>query len=229
MAMIKTLKNGCRQAVMRFLNQSRGVIAMEAAVLLIAFATVVSLVVDLGTAFAQQSRLERATYTAASVLRERISLYNDPINEGRGKFNQPITREQVTQLRKITNHLLSRSDLVVIVEELQFAEPTTASPSGIPVVLTGYPVTFIATESGTTQTAGGPGSQGCKSRLPNFNQSRYTSLSPWSSRERWLPIYRVTVCYPGERSWFKSIVNSSYGEDGLVVEELIAYNIVIPR
>lgn len=201
----------------RFIKQNRGVITLEAAVVLLAFVSTTSLIVDLGTAFVQQSKLERATYTAASVLRERIALYADPIVNNRSQRNEPITQEQVDELRQIMHHLVAREDLVLIVEELQFKTTTDSNPT-TPEIEPGYPTRFIST---------GSTSSGCKSTLPNL--SEYKSLSPWSARKRWLPLYRVTVCYPGEKSWFKTMVNSSNSDPGLIVEELIAYNIVIPR
>ena len=207
----------CRKTAARFMQQSKGAIAIEAAFTLVAFVTVVALIIDLGSAFIQQSRLERATYTAATVFRERVALYNDKLP---GNRNSDITLAEVEQLRDITSRLISRTDLVVIVEELQFATVTTPPEPTAPV--------FARHE---TFTAAGPTSSSgtCSTVLPTLNSPTYIRLSPWSSRKRWLPIYRVTVCLPGEKSWYKSMINSGAGTPGLTINELVAFNIVIPR
>lgn len=207
----------CRKTATRFMQQSKGAIAIEAAITLVAFVTVVALIIDLGSAFIQQSRLERATYTAATVFRERVALYNDTLP---GNKNRNITQIEVNQLQKIVSQLVSQTDLVVMVEELQFRSVTTPPVPTAPVVDTYN--TFIA--AGPTSSTGT-----CSTVLPTLNSSTYTKLSPWSSRKRWLPIYRVTVCLPGEKSWYKSMINSSAGTPELTINELIAFNIVIPR
>lgn len=206
----------CRKTARRFLKQTKGAVAIEAAFVLIVFVTVVALIVDLGTAFVQQSRLERATYTGASVFRERIALYGDRINNDRTlTHNAPVTQAEVEQLRLVINNLMSRDSLVVIVDELQFKSTSAANPT-MPEVL-----------SKRRFVAAGPTASDCQSTLPDIEE--YKAMSPWSARKRWLPLYRVTVCIPGQTSWFKKMVNSGSGTPGLTVEELIAFNIVIPR
>lgn len=213
---MKNFMSLCRTAISRFIRQSRGAVAIEAAFVLIVFVTIVAMIVDLGTTFVQQSRLERATYTGASVFRERIALYGDPINNDKTiTHNAPVTQSEVNQLRDIVNQLMSRDDLVVMVDELQFRSATQPNPT-TPIVLSKKRLTSYGTGNAT-----------CQSTLPDIEQ--YSALSPWSARQRWLPLYRVTVCIPGQKSWFKSIVSSSGSEAGLTVEELIAFNIVIPR
>ena len=148
---MKNLTSPLRNAVGRFLRQSKGAIVIEAAFTLVAFVTVIALVIDLGIAFVQQSRLERATYTTASVLRERIALYNDSVT---GNRNRPISQAEVNELKKIVGQLMGQNNLVVIVDELQFDDSNKTAA----VPLTGYPNRLIAASSS--------GSTTCKSTLP---------------------------------------------------------------
>jgi tight adherence protein F len=199
----------CRHKAGVFLRRRKGAVAVEAAITFTAFISIIALIIDLGVTLTYQSRLERVTYTAASLLRERIALYGERIVNNR---NQPLSQANVDQLQAIANQLMPNKNLVVVVEELQFQD---ASAPTTKIIENGYPKTLIASGENT----------GCKTNQPPL--SNFMSMSPWSSRKRWLPLYRVTICMPGTESWFKRIANSVSTER--TVEELIAFSIVIPR
>lgn len=201
MNIIKQILQQCRRPFVRFARESRGALIIEGSITLFLFISVIFIVIDLGSAFMTQSRLERASHSLASVLRERVALY--------GK-NEEISEAQVKDLAKLAGVMLNRKALVVKVEAIYFKDD--------PVQTFDYALTY---------SGAGSDRYTCRSRLPDIKT--LAPMSPWSSANRWMPLYRVSVCLPGEKSWFQSFVNGNSGIPDFVVEEFIASNVVLPR
>lgn len=197
-------KMGKNKLWLSFIREQRGVILIETAVVLIGLAMVIFMIVDLGIAFVTQSQLERTSHSLSSILRERVALYSG---------DEIISQENVNQITQLGSTLMANKNIAIRVDALYF-KPIIKADNDQPIVK--EEVVFYSV-----------GTKKCASSLPSLAKVKH--LSPNSSLNRWMPLYRLSICLPGEKSWFKSLVNASNSELEMVIEELVAYNIVLPR
>lgn len=193
-----------------FYRGEEGALSVEFAGVFVGFMMVIFLTFDFYSTFALQGRLDRATYSAASVFRERSYFYaNNP-----GHTAEDINATQVAQLEKLIAALLNRPSVELRVEALYIVDSTTNPGelmTSIPNVVSFCGPTGCATNFFNTQTA-----------LTNF-----ADLSPYSLLNRWIPLYRVSVCLPNNESLFKKMFNSVSQEK--TINDVCSSSIVISR
>lgn len=143
---------------------------------------------DLVLRQAVTGRLDRVSYSASGVLRERIQLY-----DSRERLNQ----QDVEQIRSLAQRMMRDMDptmntaqLQLQVEELHFVEPSYFGGNQKTISL------YRRWHSGAFAGQ-------CQPARP-LNQ--LTELTPKGSYGRWVPLYQVTVCIP-TISWFSRLIN----------------------
>ena len=148
------------------LSDTSGVVAIEASIIFSVLAILCMAMVDYGFWVTRKSALEAVSYSLVSVLRERTYLYA-------GREN--ITQQDLDQLTKLAGTMLGDktfSELCITIERVDFEKKITNK---------------IATY---TQLSGG--AKSCRLK-PAVSLKELTGLSSWSNRNRWVPLYQVTL------------------------------------
>lgn len=194
------------QQISRFLKQQKGVVALETGLLISAFLLVMAIAVDFGMVVLKQGKLERVNYSLTSILRERMTLYSNSGNYTQTQA-EALSQAQVNELHLLGRKLIESEELGMQVDVIYFdadkLERTVTS------ILSFTPNSTVV----------------CRS--PDKSMTSLQNLSPRSTSGRWMPLYRVTVCIPGNQSLFKRML--SIGSSEKVTDELSVSNIAIPR
>ncbi|WP_424691513.1 tight adherence pilus pseudopilin TadF [Erwinia sp.] len=138
---------------------------------------------DLVIRQATVGKLDRTAYSVASLMRERIQLF-----EGRERLNQQDVDIAAGLARRMLSDMHSKADLSrlqIHVEEMHFKDPTGQ--------------TDLRKEI-QTYARWNNGKEGAQC-LPPEPLTNQLQLTPRGSYGRWVPLYQVTVCLP-TTSWF---------------------------
>ncbi|TKB48924.1 pilus assembly protein TadF [Ferrimonas sediminicola] len=163
------------------MNRVAGVFTVELALVLVLLSSFFALQVNYMIAVAKKGAMDRAAYSAATLMAERRQFFDD---EGYicGVNGSDATKcnKLMGEIRDVVTGAMARAlssfdpnDLAIVVEEYIPAPPAAA-----------YTVRSL-----------GDGS-GCD--LVSINNSAMDSLSPLTSKSRRLPIYQVSLCYKTE-------------------------------
>ncbi|WP_034916611.1 tight adherence pilus pseudopilin TadF [Erwinia sp. 9145] len=184
-----------KTVVRDFSDAVAGSILTEAAFI---FTVLVSLCVgaiDYGGFIAQRGRTESVSYSLASVLRERKHLYDD---------REIITQADVDQLAALAATLLDHpeaANFCLSVESMTFRAGEERAVED-----------YRRYNSGMAQ---------CNSTRPATLLSDLTDLSVWSNRQRWIPLYQLTLSVPARKSSLQTLT--------LLPDDINAASIVIRR
>ncbi|WP_034946680.1 tight adherence pilus pseudopilin TadF [Erwinia oleae] len=184
-----------KTAVRDFSDAVAGSILTEAAFI---FTVLVSLCVgaiDYGGFIAQRGRIESVSYSLASVLRERKHLFDD---------REMIIQEDVDRLAALTATLLDHPEAANFCLSV---ESVTFRPGEDKVV-----ENYRRYNGGMAQ---------CNNTRPAALLSDLTDLSVWSNRQRWIPIYQLTLIVPTRKSSLQTL--------SLLPDDIKAASIVIRR
>lgn len=192
-----------------FFYNKVGVLSFEFIMITLGVFFLIIIAVDFGFIFLQQGKIERINHSLASVLRERESLYSNG-----GKLNkyeyEYITQQDVDQLAKLAIKLMSSDNIALKVEQLHFKINNDKRR--------------IDKNRSNQIDAHGLNGQ-CQLKMkPLIEFQEYSSKSKFN---RWLPLYRVTLCVPAKKSIFKKFMNKMEGTE--IVNEISVSNIVVPR
>lgn len=198
---------------LQFIRKENGAIAVEMAFVIIGFVLLLTVIVDFGVVMLRHSKLERVSASAASVFREREALYSE--NQALTKFvSEVIDQGQVDKLGLLTKKLMGESDVAIRVDAIYFASGVTKAIDSSQTFYSGVLPSSPSNPSGQCGPNIAP--------LENF-----IHLSPYSGLDRWMPLYRVTVCISGRVSLYKFITNNGGNEK--TVDGLMSSNITLPR
>lgn len=186
-----------------FLLSKRASIAIESAFFILGTVFIMAIAIDFGMYLVRQNKLDRLSQSLASVIRERSALYH--LYEGDDKA-ELITKAQVNELHKMAKKLLNDDSVDIRVDVIYFEKRSDKEQ-------------VIA----STQTIV-PDSGGCQSLETPL--SDFVNLSPYSNRNRWMPLYRITACQEGKSSMFKNLINYNNNE---VIAGISSSSIVVPR
>lgn len=192
-----------------FIYSKLGVLSFEFIMIALGVIFLIIIAVDFGLIFLQQGKIERVNHSLASVLRERETLYSNG-----GKLNkyeaEYITQQDVDQLAKLAIKLLDRNDIALKVEQLHFR--------------INFDKKSIDQKRTNQIDAHGLNGQ-CHLKMKSLKE--FQEYSSKTNLNRWLPLYRVTLCVPVKKSIFKKIMNKMEGTE--IVNELSVSNLVVPR
>lgn len=187
------------------IRDSKGAVSVEFTVVMIFFILIMFLITDFGITLTKQGRLERTSHSLASVIRERKALYQS---------DESITQNEVNQLLSLAQTLLRKSDLTIVVDALYLA-PDPLEPSNNASAYVSKTLSFSA------------GNNKCQLTKRRIEISQLKELVPYaSSTGRWVPIYRVSICIPNERSIFKQLTQAVQND---VLPDLETSDVVISR
>ncbi|MBS0855871.1 MULTISPECIES: tight adherence pilus pseudopilin TadF [Tatumella] len=158
-----------KQSILAQGKSEQGSVLVEAAFIFTLLTILSCAALDYGFWLMTRSKAERINYSLASVIRERVNLY-----DGR----ETLTSSDVSQLAELARFMAgdnSVKTLCVQVESLSFKEVTTRRQ----------------VDQYQKMTAGAAKCSTSASAL-----TRYAELSPMSIRGRWVPLYQVTLSVP---------------------------------
>ncbi len=168
---------------MVFINpmpHQKGSVAIELTFVLGALAMCMMFAGDLAAKMTIQGELDNLSYSMVNIVRDRSALYSSPQSK---KVREHLLPEDVDQIDRIVKSTLSRqrvgfdeSKYALIVEEAHFKKQTKKAE-----FLHNMPK---ANYRGNSKL-------GCK---PS-DKSEFTALTPYTNKKRYMPMYRVTVCY----------------------------------
>ena len=113
---INTISSHHSLARQNGLAQQQGVVLVEFLAVLPFLLMIVLLTFDLTSYLQKQSKLERLSYSLATIISHREQYYSDISTSG-GKIELPLTHEQVIELTRIARNELSQDDIAVRVYE----------------------------------------------------------------------------------------------------------------
>ncbi len=149
-----------------FVKNQQGVVVIEFAFVFIVMTAILAFMADSMQKQAIKGKLDRTTYSVASILRERTAFYHS---------EEKMTQNQVNQLSRLVTKLLpANTEFGMQVELLPFLPQQYKRID--------QPQMFSA----------GTGSIQC---IPGKPLEQIQNLSP-KSHLRWMPLYRVTLCLP---------------------------------
>lgn len=186
-----------------FLFSKRASLAIESAFFILGTVLIMAIAMDFGMYLVRQNKLDRLSQSLALVIRERSALYHLYENDNNAEV---ITNEQVNELHRMAKKLLNDNSVNIRIDAIYFEKRSDKQQ-------------IIA----STQTIV-PDSGGCqplKTPLSNF-----ANLSPYSNRNRWMPLYRITACQEGKASKFKRLINPKSNE---IIAGISSSSIVVPR
>jgi Flp pilus assembly protein TadG len=99
----------------RFVKQ-QGVVLLEFLVVLPFLLMIILLTIDLTSYFQKQSKLERLSYSLATIISHREQYYSDSSISGQ-RGEQPLAQVQVAELTRIARNELSQDDIALRVYE----------------------------------------------------------------------------------------------------------------
>lgn len=163
------------------MKRNQGVFTVELALVLVVLSSFFALQVNYMIAVAKKGAMDRAAYSAATLIAERRQFFDDEgyicgLNGG----DATKCNKLMTEIRDVVEGAMARAlssfepgDMTIVVEEYIPAPPAAA-----------YTVRTLG--DGT----------GCD--LVSINNSAMDALSPLTSKSRKLPIYQVSLCYKTE-------------------------------
>ncbi|TEA28015.1 hypothetical protein O970_00910 [Candidatus Schmidhempelia bombi str. Bimp] len=189
----------------RFLKNEKGALSIEFAGVFIGFILIIFLVYDVYTTIALQNKLDRSTYSASTIFRQRPLFFSGE------RYIEQIDQQQVDQLQNLLNSMMDNEQIQLRVDLL-----TVKSNQNMPnnIISAQKTVTTVCSSSGCNSAY--------FSNLPDL--SSYHNLIVYSKLERWIPLYRVSACMPNNGSLYTRMSNSINN-----INELCSSSIVISR
>ncbi|WP_241608350.1 tight adherence pilus pseudopilin TadF [Rosenbergiella epipactidis] len=181
-----------------FLKENQGSIIVEAAFIFSFLAIITVAILEYGSWLALKSQVDRVNYSISSIIRERSYLYGK-----RDAFANNDVKEIYELAKSLTNHRFD-AGLCVRVEAVHFTGSEKKTISSLQKL--DY------------------GSRLCNSlTLPEIkNKIEY---SPYSSRNRWLPLYQVSLIIPTPKGTLNTLLKGV----GMLPEYVSAHTILIVR
>lgn len=174
-------------SVLNLYTDRRAAVSVEFVLISLMLILFIVFLSDLMLRQATIGKLDRVSYSVASVLRERIQLF-----DARETLNQQdvdLAARLAARMLKDMHNDIDLSRLQLTVEELHFADPLRLNDTRKQVKR------YRSWHSGSAEQ--------CKPPQP-LNQ--LTQLTPRGSYGRWVPLYQVTVCLPNI-SWFTRLTS----------------------
>ena len=182
----------------RYVSASAGSITIEAAFIFPLLLAFCAAAIDYGQYLTLSSRVQSVSYSLINVLRERTELYNS---------NESIDQAQLTQLTSLAETMLGQvqaTGLCLTIEMITFKESEKKTVSTNPIYY--------------------GGASKCRQE-PTVRLTKLTDLSVWSVRERWLPLYQVTLSLPVPDDTVPRLLKGV----GLLPERIVKSNVALPR
>jgi tight adherence protein F len=188
-----------------FLKEEEGALSVEFAAVFFGFILIIFLVYDVYTTIALQNKLDRSTYSASTIFRQRPLFFSGE------KYIEQIDQLQVNQLQNLLISMMDEEQIQLRVDLL-----TVKSNESMPndIVSAHKTVTTVCSSSGCNSAY--------FSKLPDL--SSYHNLTVYSKLNRWIPLYRVSACMPNSGSLYTRMSNSINN-----INELCTSSIVISR
>ncbi len=193
----------------KFIHNKSAILSIEFIMIFLTSVCLIFIAIDFSLMLLQQGKIERINHSLASVLRERSSLYSNNGALSRDTFEY-VTQQDVDQLARLAVKLLGRNDIALKVEQLHFDENSLEK--------------IIDKKRSNQIDANGMNGQ-CKIDMAPFKT--FVDYSSRSQLNRWLPLYRVTLCIPAKQSMLTKII--SFIKNDKVINELSVSNLVVPR
>lgn len=184
-----------------FRANNQGVMSIEMAIVMLTFFGVIFFAINIGTYYANKSKIERVTYSLSSIFRERTSFYN-------GKENIDI--DDVNELAKVGTVMLGEEladGSILMVEGLYFDNNNLDISVDNPILRTPPTQTQIVSllDQGTDINTI---SFECFNHLKdNYPLIDFKDMSIWSIKNRWATIYRVSLCVPNRSRFSLNFFN----------------------
>ena len=180
------------------LKDNRGSLIVEAAFIFSFLATVTVACMEYGFWLAAKSEVERVNYSLASVVRERTQLYGK-----RENFSSDDIKQLYELAKNLTHHRYN-NELCLRVEAIGF--------------------TNNAKKTISFQQKVDYGSELCK-QITTASIQQKIEFSFFSSRQRWLPLYQVTLIIPTPKGTLDRLLKKVE----LLPEYVSAYSILLAR
>lgn len=181
-----------------FLKANKGSIIVEAAFIFSFLSIITVAILEYGYWLAMKSQVERVNYSISSIIRERNSLYGK-----RDIFTNNDVKEIYELAKNLTYHRFD-SGLCIRVEAIHFTGAEKKTISSLQKL--DY------------------GSKLCNSlTLPAIKNKIEYSL--YSSRNRWLPLYQVSLIIPTPKGTLNTLLKGV----GILPEYVTAHTILIVR
>lgn len=177
---------------------SDGSITVEAAMIFPLLIAICAAAFDYGQYMTLRSRVQSVSYSLTNVLRERSELYNG---------SEAINQAQLTQLTSLAQTMLGKvqaTGLCLTIEMITFKDSEKK-------VVNTNPVYY-------------GGANKCRQE-PTTRLTALTDLSTWSVRERWLPLYQVTLSLPVPDDKVHRLLKGV----GALPERIVKSNVAMPR
>lgn len=164
---------------LRFFSEKKGSISVESALIFGILLVLIIVVADTGKALVAKAKLDRLSYSLASIIRDR-SLY---------EFSNTVSREEASSLYRIMKYLqkdfLSKdSDISLNLDILYFKPPSASSAPSVKNIAS---FNF--------------GDEECKSPV---DMDSYTNLGVIGSDKQYVPVIRVITCMKQQSTFLPS-------------------------
>ncbi|WP_340520535.1 tight adherence pilus pseudopilin TadF [Escherichia coli] len=195
---------------MKLLKNESGSVSVETAFYFVMFFVLCALVADYSIVFINKGRLERINHSLASIVRERTALYSG---------NEQITQADVDNIKKVADLLMKdtryEDQYSIHVDAIYFKESKNDAAKEI-----------LKHDKFSVNT-----NNMCTQQNTDLEMKNIISLSPWSysektKKERWSPLYQVSLCVPGENSLFNKAIGNISGNK---LNDILIRNVVVPR
>lgn len=188
-----------------FIKEEKGALSIEFAAVFFGFILIIFLVYDVYTTIALQNKLDRSTYSASTIFRQRPLFFKG------NKYIEEINKQQVDDLQHLLSSMMADKAIQLRVDLL-----TVKSNQSMPNDITSAHKT-VTTVCSTT---------GCNSayfsKLPDL--STYHNLTVYSKLNRWIPLYRISACMSNSDSLYTGLASIVSN-----INELCTSSIVISR
>ncbi|WP_392552778.1 tight adherence pilus pseudopilin TadF [Orbus wheelerorum] len=238
--------------LIKFINNKKGALSIEFAAVFFIFMALTYVVYDIYSSIMLQNKLDRATYTVASLFRERTSLYpiaddsqNGSVDPSFSLCNKQTTscfqtqelldQKQVDDMQKLAKNLLNK-DVAIKIDSLFILQNRL-----FPADLKQAKLVNIAALS--------CGSPTCNTEIKNYfgslpnitdnsssSLTNYSKLVPYVPRKgmqpningRWIPLYRVNICITNDESLYLKLFGRTQSESN-ILPNLCSEAVVISR
>lgn len=163
------------------ISSQRGSFSIEFAIVGVCFSLLLIFASDLVVKMSMKGKLDRLSFSAVSILKERTQLY-DQVSSSNYSQAKQIYEITSLSLNRMSN-TFSRDRFGVHVEEMTFSKTGKRNP----IVTHQFGLPFTTSQLITD----------------------LESLSVLSSWGRRVPLYRVSVCYQTD-NWFGSLIGANY-------------------
>lgn len=164
-----------------------GIFTIEFAIVALFMSVFLVFTADMVIKQSIQGMLDRMSYSAVSVLKERTQLYNK---------DEQMKIPQIEQVDKIVQTSLART--------MPLFHPSLYSAYYQQITFGGNP-----TSPSTDEMSHFEGSKNSDCKPPNQLKNIATKLSPITNEGRRAPLFQVTLCYHTE-NWFGQLVGADY-------------------